>query len=55
MQDRSEVGKLVTVIKNTGNYISKEKLAEFAQESNKDNQEGLCIAKRLAHYLGGSL
>ena len=30
MQERSEVGKLVTVIKNTGCAISKEKLIELA-------------------------
>lgn len=43
-EERYEVGKLVTVIKNTGNNISKERLAEHAYNDYDKKMNGLAIA-----------
>jgi LytS/YehU family sensor histidine kinase len=52
--DHNEVGKLITVIKNTGAGISKERMKESLDE-NEGKSSGLLTAKRLSSYLGGSL
>lgn len=43
-EERYEVGKLVTVIKNTGNNISKERLSENAYNDYDKKMNGLAIA-----------
>lgn len=53
--DRNEVGKLITVIKNTGAGISRELLTKFSLDENEGKSSGLLTAKRLTSYLGGSI